>query len=78
MTTPSNPDPDPRATTGLEPGGGVPAGETPPAEAGTGTGTGPYRKPKAGWSKGPLLILAVAVLVFALFFAVYGIVLATR
>ncbi|MCT4357060.1 DUF6480 family protein [Streptomyces sp. Je 1-79] len=72
----SNPDPDPRTTPGLEPGGGVPPGETPPAESGTGTAAGPHRQPKPGWARGPLaLIVALAVLV-ALFFLVYAIVLA--
>lgn len=34
MTSPST-DPQPENTTGLEPGGGVPPGETPPGEAST-------------------------------------------
>ncbi|GGY36886.1 DUF6480 family protein [Streptomyces omiyaensis] len=78
MTLSNGPDPDPRPPSGPGPGGGVPPGETPPAETGTGTGTGPYRPLKRGWSTGPLLILAVTVLVFALFFASYGILLMTR
>ncbi|MCM1948382.1 MULTISPECIES: DUF6480 family protein [Streptomyces] len=80
MTTPSNPDPAPRVTPGdPTPGavGGVPPGETPPAESGTGTGTGPYRPLRRGWAAGPLLIVGLLVVAFALFFLVYAIVLAT-
>ncbi|MEU3606791.1 DUF6480 family protein [Streptomyces sp. NPDC035033] len=70
MATPSNPDPDPRGVPGPDPGG------TPPAESGTSTGTGPYRRPTRGWAAGPLLALGVVVVLCALFFAVYAIVLA--
>ncbi|GGR12434.1 hypothetical protein GCM10010497_13060 [Streptomyces cinereoruber] len=86
MTAPSNPDPEPRDTPGAgggtdvpRPGvgGGIAPGETPPAESGTGTGTGPYRPLRRGWATGPLLALWVIAVVFALFFLVYAIVLAT-
>ncbi|MFI9122626.1 DUF6480 family protein [Streptomyces bikiniensis] len=86
MTGPSNPDPDPRDTPGTGgstdtphpgAGGGIAPGETPPAESGTGTGTGPYRPLRRGWATGPLLALWIIVIVFALFFLAYAIILAT-
>ncbi|MFD7628680.1 DUF6480 family protein [Streptomyces sp. NPDC059851] len=73
---PSNPDPDPRRTPGLTPGGSVPPGETPPGEASTGTGAGPHRPLKRGWAGGPLAIIVVLALIVALFFLAYGIMLA--
>ncbi|KNB54075.1 DUF6480 family protein [Streptomyces caatingaensis] len=63
----ANPDPDPERTPGLEPGGGVPPGETPPGEDST-AGAGPREtyNPTRGWAKGPLLAIGVLVVVFAL------------
>ncbi|MET9962433.1 DUF6480 family protein [Streptomyces sp. NPDC006326] len=72
----SNPDPDPRVTPGLEPGGGVPPGETPPGEASTATGAGPHRPPKRGWAGGPLTVIVLLAILCALFFLIYGIVVA--
>lgn len=71
-----NPDPDPERSTGLEPGGGVPPGETPPAESSM-PEAGPRggQNTTRGWAGGPLTaILAVAVVVAA-FFLVYALIL---
>ncbi|MEU9297436.1 DUF6480 family protein [Streptomyces sp. NPDC048266] len=79
MTRPSNPDPDPRdfpASRDLPDGGTIRPGETPPAESGTGTGTGPYRPLRKGWGKGPLVLLWAVVILCALFFLAYAIILA--
>lgn len=66
----TDPEPDPRA-----PGGGVPPGETPPAESSTGSGTGPRQETSRGWATGPLLIILIVAAVFAAFFLVYAITL---
>ncbi len=71
-----NPDPEPERSTGLEPGGGVPPGETPPAESSMPeAGPRETHNPTKGWAKGPLtVILALAVLIAA-FFLVYALIL---
>jgi len=59
-----NPDPEPDEATGLEPGGGVPPGETPPDSASVNAGT-----PEAGSGRRtvtPWLMVGLAVLIVAM------------
>lgn len=64
------PDPeDPSHSPGLEPGGGVPPGETPPGEDSTaGAGPDEHHNPAKGWTKAPVLVLAVLVALFLVYF----------
>ncbi|WP_431032014.1 DUF6480 family protein [Streptomyces sp. P6-2-1] len=71
----SNTDADPSFTTGLEPGGGVPLGETPPAESST-SEPGPWKDPARGWTAAPLIAVGVLVLFFAAFFLAYAVLIA--
>jgi hypothetical protein len=75
-SNPPDPNPDPRISTGLEPGGGVPPGETPPAESSM-SGAGPQEthNPTKGWAKGPLTVIIALVVLVAAFFLVYALVL---
>ncbi|MGX5207398.1 DUF6480 family protein [Streptomyces violaceus] len=71
-----SPDPEPERTPGLEPGGGVPPGETPPAESSL-PEAGPQEthNPPKGWSKAPLALIIVLVVLIAAFFLAYALVL---
>ncbi|GAA0919143.1 DUF6480 family protein [Streptomyces thermoalcalitolerans] len=71
-----NPDPEPERTSGLEPGGGVPPGETPPAESSM-PEAGPYERhnPTKGWAKAPLTLILLLVVVVAAFFLAYALLL---
>lgn len=70
--TSQNPDPEEGNITGLEPGGGVPPGETPPAEGSMGAPQGHEEKgPKKGSSIVWMVVVAVFVLLFLLYFVGY-------
>lgn len=64
MTTP---DPDPRRTPGIAPGGGVAPGDTPPAEGGT-HGISHPEPPelRKGWGPMPLVLIMVVVALVAI------------
>ena len=73
----TNRDPEPERTTGLEPGGGVPPGETLHGESSMpGDGPRETHNPTKGWAKGPLALILILVVLVAAFFLVYAITLA--
>lgn len=64
----TSPDPDPSTTTGLEPGGGVPPGETPPGEAATSGLSHQQDPPGRAVGTIALVCIGVLVLLIVLFF----------
>ncbi len=77
MSTPTSPDPDPANTPGLEPGGSVAPGDTPPGESST-SGASDHQPATgsrgANWAA--YVIIGVVVAFAVLFFVGYAIGLA--
>lgn len=70
MTSPSA-DPDPSDTTGLEAGGGVRPGDTPPSEAGTsGLSAHESKEPSGALNKAIPIAIVSVIFLFVLFFLV--------
>lgn len=74
---PGVPDPDPGTTPGLDRGGSVPPGETPPIESSM-PGAGPHEthNPMRGWAAGPLIAIGVTVAAMVAFFFAYAVLVA--
>ncbi|MFH9011865.1 DUF6480 family protein [Streptomyces sp. NPDC017943] len=71
-----SPDPEPERSTGLEPGGGVPPGETPPAESSMPEALPrETHNPTKGWAKGPMAVIIIVSVLVAAFFLAYALVL---
>jgi hypothetical protein len=73
MSAMRSPDPDPATSPGLEPGGGVPPGETPPAESGTNAVSNSEPPPGRGITRTALIAILVLLAVLVVC-AVVGVV----
>ncbi len=62
----TSPDPQPPRTPGLEPGRGVPPGETPPAEGSTSGISYPQPELRRGWGLAPIVLIMLVVALVAI------------
>lgn len=65
-------DPDPDSTTGLEPGGGVAPGETPPMSGSTSEGNGRQPSPRERQTPVVLLVFTVLAVLLAVLVLVWA------